>query len=96
MATVINNPSSPTPGGDNSSGWVVGIIVLILVVVLGFLFLPRLMGSSTTNTIVVPGETGTTPGTSNSTTNNTTNNTTNSTTTVQVGGGLTGSTTIPH
>ena len=100
MATII------TPGSDNSgngsAGWIIAIVILLLVMVFGIYFLPRLLAPSTT---VVNPVTQTTPAdtsggnTGNTTTVNpapaTTNSIYTSSTTVK-NGTVNSTTTITH
>lgn len=58
MATIVNNPPATNTNGSNGSGFLVGVILLILaVVVLLFYGIPYLRGSvaSSTPQINVPG-----------------------------------------
>lgn len=57
MATVINNPSTPAVERDSSSGFLVGVVVLIIAAVLFFMYgLPALSGAMRGPQVNVPGK----------------------------------------
>ncbi len=51
MATYINTPGGPTePAGASTTGWVVAVVILVLVVVAGYFLWPKTNMDETANT----------------------------------------------
>ncbi len=79
MANIFNNPGQTQ---DDSSGWVIGLIAIVILALLAIFFLPRLVTTqpATTN-VIVPADNTNPPANVYNTTINASSTTNNSTTT---------------